>query len=116
MTENRAPTRPPSWVQFLAWAPVGTGATVGPIAAFTPIGLFAILPTAAFALLAVRLGGANLSAVGTAAGAGVWGFVLAGIWWPDGSVVWPALAVGVALAGGAATAFLVGRARVPARR
>jgi hypothetical protein len=45
------------------------------------VAAFAITPvtlvlTAVFAFAAVKLGGANISAVGTASGAGIWGFVL----------------------------------------
>jgi hypothetical protein len=68
-------TRTPSWPQFAAWALCGASAALILLAAFAwgPLG---VLPAAAFAALALLLGGANISAVGAAAGVGVWGFVL----------------------------------------
>jgi hypothetical protein len=53
----------------------GASAALILLAAFAwgPLG---VLPAAAFAALALLLGGANISAVGAAAGVGVWGFGL----------------------------------------
>ena len=66
----------PTWPQFLAWALCGASSVVVLLGAFT-VGPFAVLPIGAFAGLAVWLGGGNISAVGNAAGIGVWGLVLA---------------------------------------
>ena len=68
-------TRAPSWGQFAAWALCGASAAFILVGAFA-VGPLAIVPTGLLAVLAVRLGGANISAVGTAAGIGIWGFVL----------------------------------------
>lgn len=46
------------------------------LGAFT-VGPLAIVPTALLALLAVRLGGVNVSSVGVVVGVGAWCFVLA---------------------------------------
>ena len=65
----------PEWRQFAAWAGCGASAAFIFVGAFA-VGPVAILPTILFAILATRLGGNNVSAVGVAAGVGVWGFVL----------------------------------------
>lgn len=67
--------RAPAWRQFGAWALCGASAAFTLIGAFA-VGPLAILPTVLFAVLAVRLGGANVSAIGAVGGAGAWGFVL----------------------------------------
>jgi hypothetical protein len=67
--------RRPSWLQFAAWAACGASAALILVAAFA-FGPLAILPAGLFAGTALLLGGANVSAVGAAAGVGAWGFVL----------------------------------------
>jgi hypothetical protein len=67
--------RRPSWLQFAAWAACGAGAALILLAAFA-FGPLAIVPAGLFAGIALLLGGANVSAVGAAAGVGAWGFVL----------------------------------------
>jgi hypothetical protein len=64
-----------SWPQFAAWSACGASAALILVAAFA-WGPLAILPAAAFAVLALLLGGANVSAIGAASGVGAWGFVL----------------------------------------
>jgi hypothetical protein len=68
-------TRAPRWRQFAAWAGCGASAAFTFVGAFA-VGPLAILPTILLAVLATRLGGDNVSAVGVAAGVGAWGFVL----------------------------------------
>lgn len=65
-----------TWWQFAAWALCGASAAFVLVGAFA-VGPLAIVPTALFALLAVRLGGANLSSVGVVTGIGAWCFVVA---------------------------------------
>ena len=106
----------PTWWQFTTWALCGASAGFILAAAFA-FGPLAALPTAAFAGLAVLIGGANISAIGSMAGFGAWGFVLAWLnrggpgmvchasqcdeeWSP-----WPFAAVGVVLVGAALTTF-----------
>ena len=71
----RLVAREPSWFQFAAWGLCGAGAALILLAAFT-FGPLAILPAAVFAGIALLAGGANISAIGSAAGVGVWGFVI----------------------------------------
>lgn len=68
-------TRSPAWRQFVAWALCGASTTFILVGAFA-VGPLAIVPAMLFAVLAVRLAGANISAIGVAAGVGAWGFVL----------------------------------------
>lgn len=83
---SRWDARPPSWTQFAAWLLCGASGALVLLAAFA-FGPLAVVPAVLFAVLAVRLGGANISAIGTAAGAGAWGIVLA---WPAGQEsLWP---------------------------
>ena len=67
--------RPPSWPQFAAWVACGASTAFVLAGAFT-VGVFAVPAAAVFAVLALRFGGANASAFGAMAGAGVWVFVL----------------------------------------
>ena len=71
----RLATRGPAWQQFAAWALCGASAAFIFVGAFV-VGPLGILLTLLFAVLATRLGGDNISAVGAAAGVGAWGFVL----------------------------------------
>jgi hypothetical protein len=66
----------PTWWQFAAWALCGASSALILAGAFT-VGPLGIVPAAAFAVLAVRIGGANVSAVGALVGIGAWCFVLA---------------------------------------
>ena len=67
--------RPPSWSQFVAWAGCGASAIFILVGAFA-YGPLAVVPAVLFAGAALVLGGANGSAVGSAAGVGAWAFVL----------------------------------------
>jgi hypothetical protein len=60
----------PTWVQFVVWALCGAATAVGLLAAFT-IGPLVLVGAMLLAGLALRLGGANRSAVGTGAGVGL---------------------------------------------
>lgn len=118
--------RDPSWVQFTTWALCGAGVAL-PLAAAFAVGPLAMVPAVLFAGIAVLLGGANVSAVGAAAGIGAWGIVIGWLnrdgpgevctttpssdtctdeWSP-----WPWFAVGVLLAGSAAVLFRTFRRR-----
>lgn len=68
-------SRDPSWLQWIVWALCGGAAAVVLVGAFAlaPLGLIA---AGGFASVALVLGGANISAIGAAAGVGSWGFVL----------------------------------------
>jgi hypothetical protein len=104
--------RAPAWRQFAAWALCGASAAFILVGAFA-VGPLAIVPTALGALLALRLGGSNVSAVGAAAGVGSWGFVLG---WLNRDGPWPYLVVGAVLVGGSAGVFVHGRRRVRRHR
>jgi hypothetical protein len=118
--------RAPAWRQFAAWALCGASAAFTLVGAFA-VGPLAILPTILFAVLATRLGGDNISAVGAAAGVGGWGFVLGWLnrdgpgevcistgtggscsqeWAP-----WPFWITGALLVVGSAAVFVYGRSR-----
>ena len=92
----------PSWLQFVVWALCGASGALVLLAAFA-LGPLAVVPAGAFALLATRLGGANVSSIGTVAGLSAWAIVLG---WPgraDGS--WPVFVAGCLLVLGVALLF-----------
>jgi hypothetical protein len=118
--------RRPSWLQFAVWALCGATAALVLLAAFA-WGPLAVAPAAAFAGLAVLIGGANISAIGTIAGAGAWGFLLA--WLNRGGpgdvchavsggtqcdqewAPWPFAVAALVLIGVAVTVFVMARRR-----
>jgi hypothetical protein len=60
----------PTWVQFVVWALCGAATSVGLLAVFT-IGPVLLVGAMLLAALALRLGGANRSAIGSGAGVGL---------------------------------------------
>jgi energy-converting hydrogenase Eha subunit B len=102
-------SRPASWLQFVVWAVCGASAALILLAAFA-FGPLAIIPTGAFAAIAVWFGGANVSAVGVAAGIGAWGVVLG---WPRrAGAPWPIFVAGVLVVLVAVVLFGVLRSRM----
>lgn len=104
----RRRSQQPSWVQFVVWAWCGATGALVLLAAFA-LGPLAVVPAGAFALLATRLGGSNVSSIGTVAGLSAWAIVLG---WPgraDGS--WPVFVTGCLLVLGVAFLFAFLRRR-----
>ncbi len=100
--------RRPSWSQFAVWALCGATVAFVLLAAFA-WGPLAMAPTLLLGGLALLFGGANISAVGTIAGIGAWGFVLA--WLNRSGSPWPFAIVAVVLVGLAVTAFVLVKRR-----
>jgi hypothetical protein len=101
--------RSATWPQFVAWALCGASAALVLLAAFAA-GPLAVVPAAGFAVLAVKLGGANASAVGSAAGVGLWGVAL-GWPWRDDAAPWPVFLAGATVVIAAAAGFAMVRRR-----
>jgi hypothetical protein len=89
-------------VQFLVWALCGASGALVLLAAFA-LGPLAVVPAGALALLATRLGGSNVSSIGSVAGLSAWAIVLG---WPgrDGGS-WPLFVAGCLLVLGVASLF-----------
>lgn len=127
----RRVAREPSWFQFAAWALFGASTALILLAAFT-FGAVAIVPAAVFAGIALVAGGANVSAIGSAAGVGGWGFVLGwlnrdgpgnvctssgtGVSCTQEFAPWPSVLAGALVVGATVAAFAVLQRRWGHRR